>query len=102
MVEFISQWAHCGIVGQELVESTVKMDEKGRVVIPRKIRKAAQLNEGITLNIKSKGKTIILEAAEPVADKCFGIVRVANWPSNLDLDKYVVETEKKWRKQNAT
>ena len=79
----------------------VKMDEKGRIVLPRRIRKAAQLKEGSYLNIRSKGKTVILEAAEPVADKYFGLVKVANWPKNLDLDEYVVEAEKKWRKQSG-
>lgn len=86
-----------------MVETTaVKMDDKGRIIIPRRIRKAAQLKEGSYLNIRSKGKTVILEAAEPVADKYFGIVKVIRWPRNLDLDQYPVEVEKKWRKQNVT
>jgi AbrB family looped-hinge helix DNA binding protein len=79
--------------------TTVKMDEKGRIIIPRRIRKAAQLREGSYLNIRSKGKSVILEAADPVADKYFGVVKITNWPKNLDLDEYVVEAEKKWRKQ---
>lgn len=82
--------------------TTIKMDEKGRIIIPRRIRKAAQLKEGSYLNIRSKGKTVIIEAAEPVADKYFGIVKVANWPENLDLDEYVVKAEKKWYKQSGT
>jgi len=83
-------------------ETTVKMDDKGRIIIPRCIRIAAQLKEGSYLNIRSKGKTIILEIAEPVADKYFGIVKVNKWPKNLDLDEYPAEVEKKWRKQNTT
>lgn len=83
-------------------ETTVKMDEKGRIIIPRRIRKAAQLKEGSYLNIRCKGKSIILEAEEPVADKYFGIVKIANWPENLNLDEYAIEVEKKWRKQGAT
>ena len=82
--------------------TTVKMDDKGRITIPRRIRIAAQLKEGSYLNIRSKGKTVILEVAEPVADKYFGIVKVTKWPKNLDLDEYAVEVEKKWRKQNTT
>ena len=80
--------------------ATVKKDEKGRIIIPRCIRKAAQLKEGSYLNIRSKGKTVILEAAEPVADKYFGLVKVTQWPKNLDLDECVVEVEKKWHKQS--
>ena len=82
--------------------TTVKMDEKGRIIVPKRIRKAAQLKKGSYLNIRSKGKTVILEAAEPVADKYFGLVKITNWPKNLDLDEYAVEVEKKWRKQNGT
>ena len=83
-------------------ETTVKMDDKGRIIIPRRIRIAAQLKGGSYLNIRSKGKTVILEVAEPVADKYFGIVKVTKWPKDLDLDEYAVEVEKKWRKQNTT
>ncbi len=82
--------------------TTVKMDGKGRIIIPRRIRKSAQLNEGSYINIRSKGKTVILEVAEPVADKYFGIIKVTDWPENLDLDEYVVEVKKKWRNQNVT
>ena len=82
--------------------TTVKMDGKGRIIIPKRIRKAAQLKEGSYINIRSKGKTVILEAAEPVADKYFGIIKVTDWPENLDLDEYVVEVKKKWRNQNVT
>jgi AbrB family looped-hinge helix DNA binding protein len=89
-------------VGTKMSETTVKMDDKGRIIIPRRIRIDAQLKEGSYLNIRSKGKTIILEIAEPVADKYFGIVKVTKWPKNLDLDEYPVEVEKKWRKQNTT
>jgi AbrB family looped-hinge helix DNA binding protein len=95
-------WAQIVLVGIIMSETTVKMDDKGRIIIPRRIRIAAQLKEGSYLNIRLKGKTIILEVAEPVADKYFGIVKVTKWPKNLDLDEYAVEVEKKWRKQNTT
>jgi AbrB family looped-hinge helix DNA binding protein len=95
-------WAQIVLVGIIMSETTVKMDDKGRIIIPRRIRIAAQLKEGSYLNIRSKGKTVILEVAEPVADKYFGIVKVTKWPKNLDLDEYAVEVEKKWRKQNTT
>jgi len=83
-------------------ETTIKMDKKGRIIIPKRIRKAAQLKEGSYINIRSKGKTVIIEASEPVADKYFGIIKVTKWPENLDLDEYVVEVKKKWRNQNVT
>lgn len=85
-----------------MAETTVKMDEKGRIIIPIRIRKTAQLKEGTSMSIKSKGKMIILEPIEPVADKYFGAFKVTNWPENLDLDEYVVEVKEKWRKKNDT
>ena len=85
-----------------MAETTVKMDEKGRIIIPKQIRKSAQLKEGTSMSIKLKGKTIILEPIEPVADKYFGAFKVTNWPKNLDLDEYVVEVKEKWRKKNDT
>ena len=85
-----------------MAETTVKMDEKGRIIIPSRIRKSAQLKEGSSMSIRSKGKLIILEPVEPVADKYFGAFKVPNWPKNLDLDEYVVEVKKKWRKKSDT
>jgi AbrB family looped-hinge helix DNA binding protein len=85
-----------------MTETTVKMDEKGRIIIPIRIRKTAQLKEGTPMSIKSKGKMIILEPIEPVADKYFGAFKVTNWPENLDLDEYVVEVKEKWSKKNDT
>ena len=85
-----------------MAETTVKMDEKGRIVIPRRIRKSAQLKEGTSMSITSNGKMIILEPIEPVADKYFGAFKVPNWPENLDLDEYVVEVKEKWRKKKDT
>jgi AbrB family looped-hinge helix DNA binding protein len=82
-------------VGKTMAETTVKMDEKGRIVIPRRIRKSAQLKEGTSISIRSIGKTIILEPIELVADKYFGAFKVTNWFENLDLDEYVVEVKEK-------
>jgi AbrB family looped-hinge helix DNA binding protein len=89
----------CGIKydgGKKMGETTitVKMDEKGRIIIPRRIRKAAQLKEGSYINIRSKGKTVIIEPIEPVADKYFGAFKVTK--STEDLDEFVVEVKKEW------
>ncbi|XHH07994.1 MAG: AbrB/MazE/SpoVT family DNA-binding domain-containing protein [Candidatus Bathyarchaeia archaeon] len=84
-----------------MVESTAKMDEKGRVRIPKQIRDIAQLKEGSRVNIKAKGKTITIELAEPVADKYYGAVKVENWPE--DLDQYGKEVmQKQWKQQRGT
>ena len=78
-----------------MTETTVKVDEKGRVMIPKNIRKTVQLKEGSYVNIKTKGKTIIMEAAEPVADKYYGAFKITKWPE--DLDEFITEAmQKQW------
>jgi len=83
-----------------MIETTARLDEKGRVRIPKKIREAAQLKEGSCVNIKAKGKAVIIEPVEPVADKYYGAFKVENWPENLD--EYVEEVIQKQWKQRAT
>jgi AbrB family looped-hinge helix DNA binding protein len=74
--------------------TTVKVDEKGRIMIPKNIREAAKLKEGSYVTIKSKGKIIIMEPLEPVADKYYGAFKVTKWPENMD--EFIVEVIKKW------
>jgi len=74
--------------------TTVKVDEKGRIIIPKNIREAAELKEGSYVTIKSKGKIIIMEPLEPVADKYYGAFKVTKWPENMD--EFIVEVIKKW------
>jgi AbrB family looped-hinge helix DNA binding protein len=91
---------HSKLVGIFMVETTAKLDEKGRVRIPKQIRQAAQLKEGICVNIKAKGKTIIIEATQPVADKYYGAFKVDKWPENID--QYATEAIQKRWKQHGT
>jgi len=76
-------------------ETTIKVDEKGRVIIPKRIRETVSLKEGSYVNIKTKGKTIIIEAVAPVADKYFGAFKITKWPE--DIDEFVAEVmQKRW------
>jgi AbrB family looped-hinge helix DNA binding protein len=75
-------------------EATVKVDEKGRVLVPKKIRETAKLKEGSYVTIKTKGESIIIEPAEPVADKYYGAFKITNWPE--DIDEFTVEVMQKW------
>lgn len=75
-------------------ETAVKVDKKGRVLIPKKIRETAKLKEGSYVNIKTKGESIIMEPAEPVADKYYGAFKVTQWPE--DIDEFTVEVMQKW------
>lgn len=75
-------------------ETTAKIDSEGRVRIPKRIREAAKLKEGSCVNIKARGKTIIIEPAEPVADKYYGAFKVEKWPE--DMDEFIGEVMQKW------
>jgi AbrB family looped-hinge helix DNA binding protein len=74
--------------------TTVKVDEKGRIIIPKGIRKITNVKEGSCLAIKAEGKKIVIETIEPVADKYFGAFKIAKWPE--DIDEFTVEVIKKW------
>jgi AbrB family looped-hinge helix DNA binding protein len=83
-------------VGVIMVETTTKLDEKGRVTIPKRLREVAKLKEGSCVIIKAKDKAIIIEPVEPLADKYYGAFKIEKWPE--DLDEYVAEVmQKKWK-----
>ena len=81
-------------------ETTAKIDEKGRVMIPKNIRKAAKIKAGTYVNIKATESTIIIEPAESIAEKYGGLFQIANWPE--DLDEFMVEATKKWWTNHAS
>ena len=81
-------------------ETTSKIDQKGRVMIPKNIRKAAKVKAGTYVNIKVKDTTIIIEPAESIAEKYSGIFQITNWPE--DLDEFMVEATRKWWTNHAT
>jgi AbrB family looped-hinge helix DNA binding protein len=84
-----------------MVEVTAKLDEKGRLRIPKKIREAAQLTEGSYVTVKTREKAIIIEPTEPVADKYYGIIKVEKWPE--DIDEYAhAEMQKRWKQRGTT
>ena len=56
--------------------------------------------EGSYVNIKTKGKSIIMEPAEPVADKYYGAFKITQWPE--DIDEFTVEVMQKWWISHAT
>jgi AbrB family looped-hinge helix DNA binding protein len=100
-VGILKSVANVGVCGNSMIETTAKLDEKGRLRIPRKIREATQLSEGSCVNIKTDGKTIILEASEPIADKYYGAFQVEKWPENLQ-DYAHTEMQKRWKQRSTT
>lgn len=79
---------------------TVKVDEKGRVIIPKSLREKAKVKEGSYVKIKADEKSIVIEPLEPVADKYFGAFKITRWPE--DLDEFVVKVMRKWWTQKPT
>jgi AbrB family looped-hinge helix DNA binding protein len=74
----------------------VKVDKKGRLVIPKRLREKAKVKEGGYVRMRADEKSIIIEALEPIADKYLGVFKVDKWPE--DLDEFVVEVMRKSRK----
>ena len=85
--------------GLKLME-IAKVDEKGRVLIPKRLRDKAEVKEGSYVKVKANGKNIIIEPLEPIANKYFGAFKIVKWPE--DLDEFVVKVMKKWWTQKAT
>ncbi len=77
-----------------------KVDRKGRIVIPKALREKVGVKKGGYVRIKINGKSIIIEALEPIADKYFGAFKVAKWPE--DIDEFIVEVMRRWWLQRAT
>ncbi|MEM3090292.1 MAG: AbrB/MazE/SpoVT family DNA-binding domain-containing protein, partial [Candidatus Bathyarchaeia archaeon] len=63
---------------------TVKVDEKGRIIIPKNMRERAGVKEGGYVKIRADEKGIVIEPLEPIADKCFGVFKITKWPEDLD------------------
>ena len=72
----------------------VRVDERGRVVIPKSIGEKVKLKKGNYVNVRVEGRIIILEPLESIADKYFGAFKVSRWPK--DLDEFVVRVAGRW------
>jgi AbrB family looped-hinge helix DNA binding protein len=80
-------------------DTTVRIDAKGRLMIPKSIRKGTKLKAGTCVSIEAKDSTIIIKPAESIAEKYCGVFQVSRWPE--DLDEFVVEATRKWWANHA-
>jgi AbrB family looped-hinge helix DNA binding protein len=96
--KILNMWNYIFIVG--FIMEVVKIDRKGRLLIPKDIREKAGIKVESLVMIKVREKSIVLEPVEPVADKYFGAFRVAKWPE--DLDEFVVGVMRDWWSRKAT
>jgi AbrB family looped-hinge helix DNA binding protein len=51
---------------------TVRVDGKGRVTIPRRLRAGAGVRAGGYVRVRGVGRAIVIEPVESVADKYYG------------------------------
>ena len=76
----------------------VKVDRKGRVLIPKTLRAKAAIEEGGYVKVEADEKRIVIEPLEPVAEKYYGAFKVESWPD--DLDEYIEEASRKqWNRK---
>jgi len=78
----------------------IKVDGKGRILIPKNMREKAGVKEGGYVKIRADEKGITIEPLEPIAEKYFGAFEIAKWPK--DLDEFITEVMRKWWTQRAT
>jgi len=76
------------------VKVIIKVDEKGRILIPKNIRENVGIKEKSYVRITIEGRKIVVEPLESVADKYYGAFKIDRWPE--DLDHFLVEAVKKW------
>jgi len=79
---------------------TVRVDGRGRVVIPKRIREKAGIREGSLVRVREDGARIVIEPLESIADRYFGAFEIAEWPENMD--KYAAEAVRRWWSRKAT
>ena len=76
------------------MEVVVKVDDKGRILIPKKMRDRAGIRERGFARVYLEGNRIIIERADSLADRYYGIIKVRKRPD--DLDRFLVEAARKW------
>ena len=75
----------------------IKVDKKGRLVIPKKLREALGIVGECYVEVGTEGDKIVLKPIKSIAEEYFGIFKVDVWPK--DLDEFLVkEVTKRWLK----
>jgi len=77
----------------------VRVDEKGRVLIPKSIREATGIRERQLVRIKIVDGKIVLEPLRDIADEYYGVIKVKKWPR--DLDEFLVEAVQRWWRRST-
>lgn len=79
------------------MSSVVRMDRKGRLVVPKRVREELGIVDETYVEVRTEGDKIILKPIKSVADEYFGVFKVESWPE--DLDEFLVkEVTRRWLK----
>lgn len=89
---YIDEWDKSTWVG--FVDVVVRVDGRGRVLIPKGVREALGIKEGGLLRLRVADGRIVLEPLGDVADKYYGVFKAKKWPR--DLDEFLVEVAQEW------
>ncbi|MFA4702168.1 AbrB/MazE/SpoVT family DNA-binding domain-containing protein [Pyrococcus kukulkanii] len=79
----------------------VRIDKKGRIVIPKEMREKIGITEGSYVELEVYNKNaIIIKPLESIADRYFGIFKVEEYPDDIDefLKKEVI---RKWLRDQS-
>jgi len=77
----------------------VRVDSRGRITIPKKLRVKLNIEEGTLLEALHEENKIILKPLKSIAEQYYGKYKIEEWPK--DLDKFVVEAASKWWKKGS-
>lgn len=87
-----------GLRGVE--EYAVRVDRKGRILIPKSLRERIGVKEGGYVRVVALEKKIVVEPVETLADRYFGAFKIERWPS--DLDEFLVRVAGEWWSREPT
>ncbi len=83
-----------------MLETIVRVDDEGKILIPRHFRELLRLREGNFVKVKVENRRIVVEPIWSTADRLYGAFKVEKWPDNLD--EFMVEAAKKWHMRRST
>ena len=78
----------------------VRVDPKGRLVIPKRVREKVGLKEGGFAKVEARDGVVVIEPLKSVGEAYFGAFKVESWPE--DLDSFLVEAVKELWSRKAT
>ncbi len=81
------------------MKAIIRVDKKGRVLIPKNIREVMGIREKTLLRIEVIDGKIVLEPLRDIADSYYGIIDVKKWPQ--DLDEFLVKAIQEWWKRST-